>query len=56
MKSIEIFAEVLGFERARLRDWAVAQAVLSGWWGVEDGGELTPVWIACMERLAEVRL
>lgn len=54
-RRIEIFAEELGFDRLRLRDWAVAQAVLSGWWVVEDHGEVSATWIACCERLAEVR-
>jgi streptomycin 6-kinase len=54
-RRIEILAEELGFDKKRLRDWAVAQAVLSGWWGVEDGGELSDTWISCMERLSEVQ-
>jgi streptomycin 6-kinase len=31
-------AEEVGFERARVRDWGMAQAVLSAWWFIEDGG------------------
>ena len=38
-RRIAIFAEMLGFERQRIRDWAFAQAVLSAWWCLEDGGD-----------------
>ncbi len=50
-------AEELGLDLARVRGWAVAQAVLSAWWGIEDndgdGG-----WegaIADAERLAAIK-
>jgi hypothetical protein len=26
----------LGFEREHIRDWGLAHAVLSTWWGIED--------------------
>ncbi len=32
-------AEDLALDLARVRGWAVAQAVLSAWWCLEDGGE-----------------
>jgi streptomycin 6-kinase len=35
-RRIDQFAEELGFDRVRIRDWAIAQAVLSGWWYIED--------------------
>ncbi|MEO8287703.1 MAG: aminoglycoside phosphotransferase family protein [Chloroflexota bacterium] len=31
-------AEELGFDRQRIRGWAIAQAVLAGWWFFEDSG------------------
>jgi streptomycin 6-kinase len=40
-RRIAIFTEELGFERERIRNWAIAQAILSAWWSYEDrtGGE-----------------
>jgi streptomycin 6-kinase len=37
-RRIAILAEELGFERSRIRGWALAQAVLSAWWSIEDEG------------------
>lgn len=38
-RRIDVLSEMLGFDRQRLIRWAVAQAVLSAWWNVEDMGE-----------------
>jgi streptomycin 6-kinase len=35
-RRIDILHERLGFERERLREWALAHAVLSAWWGMEE--------------------
>lgn len=35
-KRIDILHEYLGFERERIREWALAHAVLSAWWGIEE--------------------
>jgi streptomycin 6-kinase len=35
-RRIDILHEHLGFERERIREWGLAHAVLSAWWGVED--------------------
>ena len=51
-RRIDQFAEELGFDRARLRDWGLAQAVLSAWWVVEDHGHGWEPAIACAELLA----
>lgn len=41
-RRIAIMSEMLGFERKRILDWAIAQAVLSDWWTIEGGtGTLT---------------
>lgn len=37
-RRIDQLAEELGFDRERIWGWAVAQAVLSAWWTVEDEG------------------
>ena len=35
-KRIDILYEHLGFERERIREWSLAHAILSAWWGIED--------------------
>jgi streptomycin 6-kinase len=35
-RRIDILHEHLGFERERIREWSLAHAVLSAWWGIED--------------------
>jgi streptomycin 6-kinase len=35
-RRIDILHEELGFERERIREWGLAHAVLSAWWGIED--------------------
>jgi streptomycin 6-kinase len=55
-RRIDQFSEQLGFERARIRDWGLAQAMLSAWWGMEDSGELSVFSITCAELLAAIRL
>jgi streptomycin 6-kinase len=37
-RRLDIFAEELGYDRARLRDWGIAHAVLSACWSAEDEG------------------
>ncbi len=45
-------SDELGFDRARVRGWGVAQAVLSAWWTIEDEGELGGHDLAVAEVLA----
>jgi streptomycin 6-kinase len=35
-RRIDILHERLGFERQRIREWGLAHAILSAWWGIED--------------------
>ncbi len=35
-RRLAIFAEMLGFDRQRMLQWCLAQAVLSAWWSYED--------------------
>jgi streptomycin 6-kinase len=37
-RRIDQLAEALGFDRARILAWCLAQAVLSAWWSYEDHG------------------
>jgi streptomycin 6-kinase len=55
-RRIRILAEQLGFERERIRDWALAQAVLSAWWCVEDGGDFEPEILAPAEIIASAHI
>jgi streptomycin 6-kinase len=49
-------SEELGLDRARVRGWGLAQAVLSAWWSVEDHGHGWEGAIACAELLAAVKV
>ena len=35
-RRIDILHERLGFEQERVREWGLAHAILSAWWGIED--------------------
>ena len=52
-RRIDQLAEALGHERERIRGWAMAQAVLSAWWSIEDHGRGWEAAIACAEHLKE---
>lgn len=51
-RRVDQLAEELGFDRARLVGWGLAQAVLAAWWSFEDHGHGWEPWIACAELLA----
>jgi streptomycin 6-kinase len=53
-RRIDVLAEQLGFDRARLIGWGFAQAVLSAWWSYEDHGHGWEPAIAVAELLGEV--
>lgn len=55
-RRIDQFAEELGFERARIRDWSLAHAVLSAWWSYEDGGDGWQSGIEVAQHLASIRV
>jgi streptomycin 6-kinase len=54
-RRIDQLAEALGIDRARIRGWGLAQAVLSAWWSVEDHGYGWEDTIACAELLAAIK-
>jgi streptomycin 6-kinase len=54
-RRVDQLAEALGVDRARIRGWGLAQAVLSVWWCIEDGGSDWEPTIACAELLAQIR-
>jgi streptomycin 6-kinase len=49
----DILTEELGFERARILGWGLAQAVLAAWWCIEDHGEGWERFIRCGEIMDE---
>lgn len=49
-------SEELGLDRARIRGWAISQAVLSAWWSIEDEGELGEHGYAAAEILAATKI
>jgi len=51
-RRVDQLAEGLGFERARVVGWGLAQAVLAAWWSFEDHGRGWEPCIACAEILA----
>jgi streptomycin 6-kinase len=54
-RRIAQLSEELGFDRARIRGWGVAQAVLSEWWSIEDTGESGKFNFAPAEILAAAK-
>jgi len=54
-RRIDRFAMELGIDRARLRGWALAQAVLSAWWSLEDRGHGWEPMIALAELIWAIK-
>jgi len=54
-RRIDRFAMELGIDRARLRGWALAQAVLSAWWSLEDRGHGWEPMIALAELIGAIK-
>ena len=54
-RRLEVLTEELGLERARVRGWGVAQAVLAAYWGLEDSGEVWEEALIFAELLSEIR-
>jgi len=55
-RRVEQLAGELGLDRARVRGWGLAQAVLSAWWNIEDFGHMeNHATLACAELLAAIK-
>ena len=54
-RRIDQFVDLLQLERARVRGWAISQAMLSAWWSVEDFGTISQDMLACTELLAAIK-
>jgi len=55
-RRIAQLADELDLDRARIRGWAIAQAVLACVWSVEDHEQISPHWIAIAEWLAQTKI
>ncbi len=55
-RRIHRLSEDLGFDRARLRGWGLAQAVLAAWWSLEDQGYGWEWGMACAQLLSETKV
>ncbi|HVX30275.1 MAG TPA: aminoglycoside phosphotransferase family protein [Nitrolancea sp.] len=51
-RRVDGLAESAGLDRTEVREWAVAHAVLSAWWTVEDHGRIDEFTLACASALA----
>ena len=51
-RRLDILAERTGLDRQRLAGWALAGAVLSAWWNVEDHGRFDPTELRLAQALA----
>lgn len=51
-RRIAQLADELGMDRARIRGWGFAQAVLSAWWTWEDHGEVGDYALECARLIA----
>ena len=54
-RRLGIFAEVLGYDRARLQEWGIAHAVLSACWSAEDFGDGWQNAIAMAQTLIDLQ-
>lgn len=53
-RRVDLLAELLDLDRARIRNWAMTQAVLSAWWTIEDKGSISADDLTCAELLAAI--
>ena len=53
-RRVQILCDELGFNRQRVLEWGLAQAVLSAWWSIEDHGDFWHLAIRCAELINEV--
>ncbi|MCX7122757.1 MAG: aminoglycoside resistance protein [Gammaproteobacteria bacterium] len=50
-RRLDQMAAETGFDRKRIQQWSMVQAVLAVYWQIEDGGINEQVWIQCAEAL-----
>lgn len=55
-RRVDQLAEKLELDRVRVRDWGLAQGVLSVWWGIEDSGYVSDETMAFSSLMAEIKV
>lgn len=50
-RRVDLFAEILGFDRQRIIAWGFAQAVLSAVWSLDDSMDDWKIYLKCAENL-----
>lgn len=55
-RRVDQLAEELGLDRARVRGWGLAQAVLAAYWSLEDNGHVWRQPLVCAELLAAIHI
>jgi len=55
-RRLDQLAEELYVDRARVRGWGLAQAVLAEWWCLEDSGKLCDPTLTCAHLLAAIKV
>jgi len=53
-RRLDHMAAELGFDRARMVAWGLAQSILTGWWSFEDHGRGHEPDVACAEMFEEM--
>ncbi|QIN84879.1 phosphotransferase [Rubrobacter tropicus] len=53
-RRLEVLSGELGLDRARIRAWGLAQAVLAGYWTLEDGGSVWDEALVFARLLEEI--
>ncbi|HEX3721545.1 MAG TPA: aminoglycoside phosphotransferase family protein [Nitrolancea sp.] len=53
-RRVDRFAAELELDREKITEWAIAAAVLSAWWTVEDHGHVSELAMTCASLLAEI--
>jgi len=54
-RRLDVLSGELGLDRAHVRAWGLAQAVLAAYWGLEGGGRVWDEALAFARLLAEIR-
>ncbi len=50
-RRLDQIAAETGFDRKRIQNWSMVQAILAAYWQIEDGGTNDQIWIQCAEAL-----
>jgi len=54
-RRVDQIVDEMGFDRARIIGWGLAQAVLSAWWSFEDHGHGWEWAVSCADVLAQLK-